>query len=274
MPSFEILCVTMNQTDFSKIKEMNIHSNIVYGNQCDRTAYEEYEFEDYKAKMISTQTRGVGINRNLVLTYATADICLMADDDVRYSDDAKERVLKEFENHPDADVIVFHFASDDPYRKPPKYDKTKKWPKFARTPWGSIRIAFRLNSVRKANAWFTTLFGGGCLFPSGEDSMWIKDLRKAGLTFYVSDQTIGEVSYETSTWFTGYGEKYFFGVGACYAASNKSTSLIRYLYMVFRTWGKGDLKPVRKFKWMLHGKKAYKMMMPFEEYKNNLKKDS
>ena len=39
MPKFEILCVTMHQTDFAKVEEMNIHSNVVFANQCNRTAY-------------------------------------------------------------------------------------------------------------------------------------------------------------------------------------------------------------------------------------------
>ena len=272
MSKFEILCVTMHQNDFSKIKEMNVHSNIVYANQADHTSYEEYEFEGHTAKMISTQTRGVGINRNFVLAYASADICLMADDDVQYDGDMEDRVLDEFEKHPDADVIVFHFASNDPNRKPPQYFKTKKWPRFARTPWGTIRIAFRLNSVRKANAWFTALFGGGCIFPSGEDSMWIKDLRRAGLTFYVSKETIGKVSYETSTWFTGYDNKYFYGVGACYAAINRRTSFIKYLYMALRTEGKGNLSLFQKMTWMLCGKDGYKETQAYDEYKLNLNK--
>ena len=92
MSTFEILCVTMHQNDFSKLTEMNVHSDIVYANQCDHTSYEEIEFEGHTAKMISTTTRGVGINRNLALTYATADICLMADDDVTYTDDMEQRV--------------------------------------------------------------------------------------------------------------------------------------------------------------------------------------
>ena len=269
MPSFEVLCVTMHQNDFSKLKEMNVHSNIVYANQCDHTSYEEMEFDGHTAKMISTQTRGVGKNRNLVLAYASADICLMADDDVRYADDMEQRVLAEFEAHPDADVIVFHFESNDPYRKPPRYDKTKKWPKLARTPWGSIRIAFRLNSLLRANAWFSTLFGGGCIFPSGEDSMWIKDLRRAGLTFYVSKETIGSVSYETSTWFTGYDEKYFYGVGACYAALSAKTAFIKYLYMALRTRGKSKLSMTDKMKWMQKGKIGYKQMLSYSEFVSN-----
>ncbi len=266
MSKFEILCTTMHQTDFSKLNEMNVHTDIVYANQCNRTAYEELEFDGHTAKMISTETRGVGKNRNLALIYASADICLMADDDVRYADDMEEKVLGEFARHPDADVIVFHFASNDPHRKPPQYLKTKKWPKLARTPWGSIRIAFRLNSVRRANAWFTALFGGGCLFPSGEDSMWIKALRRAGLTFYVSQETIGEVSYATSTWFTGYDEKYFYGVGACYAAINLKTSFVKYLYMALRTRGKSDLSLSQKLKMMNYGRDGYKKMLSFDDY--------
>ncbi len=266
MSKFEILCVTMHQNDFSKIKEMNVHSDIVYANQCDHTSYEEINFDSHIAKMISNETRGVGKNRNIALLYASADICLMADDDVRYADDMEEKVLAEFEKYPDADVIVFHFTSDDPHRKPPQYAKTKKISKFSRTPWGSIRIAFRLNSVRRANAWFTTLFGGGCLFPSGEDSIWIKALRRAGLTFYVSKETIGEVSYEKSTWFTGYDDKYFYGVGACYAAINPKTTLPKYLYMAFRTKGKGDLSIAKKIRLMYQGQAGYKQMLSYENF--------
>ena len=95
MSEFQILCVTMHQNDFSKLKEMNVHSDIVYANQCDHTCFEEIEFEGHTAKMISTQTKGVGINRNLVLTYAEGDICLLADDDVCYNDDAEEKILAE-----------------------------------------------------------------------------------------------------------------------------------------------------------------------------------
>lgn len=268
MARFQILCVTMHQEDFSKIEEMNVHSDIVYANQCDRTAFEEYEFDGRTARMISTETRGVGTNRNLALLYADAEICLFADDDVRYNDDAEERILEEFEKHPDADVMIFHFASNDPHRKPPQYSETKKWPKLATTPWGAVRIAFRLDSIRKANVWFTTLFGGGCLFPSGEDSMWLKDLRRAGLTFYVSKETIGEVSYETSTWFTGYDEKYFYGVGACFTAINPATTLLKYIYMAIRTRGKGRLSLSQKLRWMMHGKKGYKEMLSFNDYKD------
>lgn len=269
MESFEILCVTMNQNDFSKIKDMNIHSDVVFANQCDHTSYEEYEFENCKAKMISTQTKGVGINRNLTLMYANADICLFADDDVIYYNDFKEVILSEFEQHLDADVMIFHFDTDSE-RKQIKYNKTAKCGKFSRMPWGGIRIAFRLNSVKKANVFFTTLFGGGCVFPSGEDSMWLADAKRKGLTIYVSKETIGKVSFDKSTWFTGYDEKFFFGKGAlCFALHSKSF-LLWELYYLWRYRKFGNLSASDKLKWMECGKRGYKQLIPYSDMvKNN-----
>ncbi len=264
MPSFEVLCVTMHQTDFSKIQQMNIHSDVVFANQCDRTAYEEQSFDGNTAKMISTQTRGVGINRNLTLMYASADICLLADDDVVYNDNYKQTVLKEFENHPDADIFIFHLDTNSE-RKQVKYSKTKKCNRLIRMPWGGVRIAFRLASVKKANLFFTTLFGGGCMFPSGEDSMWLLEAKRKGLTFYVSKETIGNICYETSTWFTGYDEKFFWGKGAwCYSMHPRTFGPWK-LYYLWRYRDKKLLPRREKNKWMNLGKKGYRENLSYQE---------
>lgn len=266
MERFEILCVTMHQNDFSKIRKMNIHSNVVFANQCDHTCYDELEFEGNKAKMISTNTRGVGINRNLALTYATGDVCLFADDDVVYLDDAEEIVMSEFSAHPDADVFIFHLDTTDPQRTQVSYNKTKKCGPLTRMPWGGFRIAVRLSAQRRANLWFSTLYGGGAVFPSGEDSKWLLDAKRAGLVFYVSKETIGTVSFETSTWFTGYDEKLFYGKGAWSYATYKHTFFIWKWYYIYRYMNKGDMSISEKLKWMNAGKKGYQQMLSFEDY--------
>ena len=265
MPRFEIACVTMHQKDFSKIQGMNIHSDVIFANQCNRTCYEEYNFEGHTAHMISTQTRGVGINRNLALTYAKGDVLLFADDDVKYVDNLEDIVLREFDAHPDADVFIFHLDTDSD-RKQVKYAKTRKHGRFERMPWGGFRIAVRLSSVRKANIWFTTLFGGGCIFPSGEDSMWLLDAKRKGLTFYVSKETIGMVSFEESTWFTGYDGKFFFGKGVYYEAMHKRTFTLWMLYFLWRSRKMGDLSVADKIKWMRKGRCGYKTMKPYQEF--------
>ena len=264
--SFEILCVTMHQTDFSKIEAMNIHSDVVFANQADCTAYEEYEFDGHRAKMITTATRGVGVNRNLGLLYASADICLFADDDVRYVDDMEARVLAEFEAHSDADIIIFHLDSDDDAYRQRQYKKTLRHRRFERMPWGAIRIAFRSSAVKQANLWFTTLFGGGCIFPSGEDSMWLTDAKRAGLRFYVSKETIGTVSFAESTWFTGYNERFYFGKGAYHQAMHPKTFWLWKQYVLFRFRNHKQLSQREKLRWMNLGRRGYLEMKGYGDY--------
>ena len=265
MPKFEILCVTMHQRDFFKIKEMNIRSDVFFANQADTTALEEIEFEGHKARMLTTDTRGVGVNRNMALQYAKGDICLFADDDVTYHDDVEEKVLSEFEAHPDADIIIFHLDTDS-QRKQVKYPKTKKCRGFFRMPWATFRVAFRLDSIRKANLWFTTLFGGGCVYPSGEDSIWLTEAKRKGLTFYVSKETIGTVSFEQSTWFTGFDEKMYFGKGAFYQALHPKTIGLWMAYFLLRTHSYGTLSTAEKIKWMQLGREGYRKLQPYQNY--------
>ena len=265
MNTLEILCVTMHQKDFSKLQQMNIHSDVFFANQADKTSFEELEFEGHTARMLTTATRGVGVNRNMTLQYAKGDICLFADDDVVYCDDMEEKVLSEFDAHPDADVMIFHLDTDSP-RKQIRYRQTKRLRGAFRMPWGAVRIAFRLSAVKKANVWFTTLFGGGSIFPSGEDSMWLKAAKKAGLRFYVSKETIGTVDMGESSWFTGYDEKFFFGNGAnCRAIYGRWAWLWSYYYLL-RYRNRGTLSYSEKKKWMALGRQGYKQMRSYEAF--------
>ena len=267
MSAFEILCTTMHQKDFSKLKEMNIHSDVVFANQADRTELGELEFEGHRARMITTSTRGVGKNRNLAFLHAEGEICLLADDDVVYADDMEQRILREFEAHPDADLIIFHFTSDDPTRPQGNYKETKRVRPWHRMPWPTFRIAFRLSAAKKANLWFTTLYGGGCVFPSGEDSMWLHDARKKGLRMYVSKETIGKVSYESSSWFTGYDEKYFYGKGAYHASVHPHSVWFWKQYARLRFRNFGTMSQKEKMKWFSNGAKGYRDMLSYKAFK-------
>ena len=103
MSRFQILCATMHQKDFSKLEEMNIHSDVVFANQDNRFDYKELNFDgEHIAKLVTTNTVGVGKNRNIAFLYADADICLLADDDVVYKDNVEKIVLEEFNNYKDA----------------------------------------------------------------------------------------------------------------------------------------------------------------------------
>ena len=258
----QLLVAAVKKSSRELIEEMQIESDAILVSQGMPFGYEEMEHQGHRIRYFSMQERGVGLNRNTSLLRADGDICLFADDDVTYDDDMEERVLAEFNAHPDADVMIFHLDTDS-QRKQIQYPKTKKCGPFARMPWGAVRIAFRLNSVRKANVWFTTLFGGGCIFPSGEDSMWLADAKRKGLTFYVSKETIGKISMEDSTWFTGRDEKYFFARGTYYATMHPKTQWLWHWYAALSVRANCSLSISEKMKWMKNGRDGYKRMQGY-----------
>lgn len=210
----ELLVATMHQTDFSKIEEMHIHSDVIFANQADRADYAETEIDGCRVRMYTTPDRGVGRNRNLALVHSTAELVIFADDDMIYSDGYADAVCKAFDEVPQADVLVFetdfsrngeiynrneHPLAKLPYRKSWKY--------------GTYAFAARRASLEKANIWFHMQFGGGCPHSSGEDSLFINDCMTRGLNVYTHPYLLGCCKKDESTWFRGYTEKYFIDKG-------------------------------------------------------------
>ena len=216
MATLEVLCATMHQTDFSKIKEMNINSNVIFANQCDCTAYEELEFNGHTAKMISTRTRGVGKNRNLALLYASADICLFADDDVVYFDNYESKICNFYEQHPDADVVIFNFlVSRNGGESCSIVNRTRRVNRKTLS-YGTYAISCRKSAIDWHNISFHHQFGGGAYYSCGEDSIFLSDCFDSKLKIYTCSETIGMVNHQESTWFNGYTDRFFADKGALF----------------------------------------------------------
>lgn len=216
----EVLVATMHQKDFSKIQEMNIQSDVIFSNQADHNGYEEFEFAPWKARMITTDQRGVGRNRNLALLYAKADIVLFGDDDMVYADGYSEHVIKAFEELPQADVIVFETDFEkhgEIYLQ--RRHQTAKLSLWKSWRYGTYAIAARKASLEKANLWFHMQFGGGCLYSSGEDSLFLMDCYRKKMKVYTYSYVLGRCKKDSSTWFEGYTEKYFRDKGSWLACA-------------------------------------------------------
>lgn len=229
---FQVLCATMYQKDFSKIKEMNIESDILYANQSNSTWYAKKIISGNCAEMITTETRGLGNNRNILLVHANAEICLLADDDVIYYVGYKDKILNAFKRLPDADMIIFNIDDNSENRKIKKITNEKKMRFWNKNPYASARIAFRLNSQRKYNIWFNNLLGTGSLYGSGEDTLFVNDFREKGKV-YLSTEVLGYQDFSQSTWFSGYNEEYFFNQGAKVAGLKKIVKWVWFLYYAF-----------------------------------------
>lgn len=214
----EVLMSTMNQTSFKLVEQANIQTDAIIINQTNVHSYLETEHEGNLIRMYSYNERGIGKSRNKALMLSEADICLIADDDVKYRDDYEEIILNEFKKNSDADLIIFDFfiLEEDGYR--PYRNKNKKLNQLNFMKHGGPKIAFRRDSIIKKNIFFSLLFGGGAKYGSGEDTLFLKECLSSGLKVYETETNIGEIDNRDSTWFAGYNEKYFYDKGALYKA--------------------------------------------------------
>lgn len=216
----EVLVATMDQTDGALIGKMNIKTDAVIANQCKRWAYEEHETEGGTVRMVSTDTVGVGVNRNLALQMAKGDILLFGDDDVSYYDGSLQGVVDAFEQLPDADMIFFGLdmtRNGEIYEK--RRNKVKRLHIFNSLRYGAARMAVRRSAITEKRLSFSTLFGGGCPYCSGEDTIFIADSLRSGLRLYAHDYVLGTCAKDSSSWFDGFNEKYFFDRGAMIACA-------------------------------------------------------
>ena len=213
----QVLVATMHQTDHSLLEKMNIKTDAIVGNQCDRNEVEEFQWNGHSIKYLSFAERGVGLNRNNSLMRADADVCLFADDDVVYYDDYAEKIEKAFEAQPDADVIIFNFKTSrdgGAYRDIVKTHR--RVGKRGVTSFGTHAIACRTQAVKYKNIVFHRMFGGGAEFSCGEDTIFLQDCVKNGLRVYTDPSTLGVIDHGASTWFKGYTDKFFVDKGVLY----------------------------------------------------------
>ena len=217
MDRVEVVCVTMGQSDFSKVAQMHITGDVVFGNQAASYWKEEYYDFGHTAKMITTETRGVGANRNIALLHATGDILLLADDDICYADGYEEGVRQAYDMHPDADMIIFSMditQNGHIIRQVKNRDGRLRLYRALR--YGTYVCSIRRDRQRWANIWFSTEFGGGTRYGHGEDTLFILDAFRKGLRVYTSSFCLGTCAKDVSTCFHGFDEKYFYDQGVLY----------------------------------------------------------
>ena len=216
--TYQLLVSTMNCRDWKICENMGIQSDAIIINQSDFTGQERRVINGKTISLLSFEERGVGLSRNNALMRASADIVEFADDDMIMVDGYEKLVLDEFKKHPNADAILFSIDSLNSERPLLNIDSFQRVNRIGALKYGGSRLAVRREKVLYNNICFSLLFGGGAVYGSGEDTLFLQDLIKSGLRVYKSPVKIADVKQETSSWFNGYTDKYFFDKGALFAA--------------------------------------------------------
>ena len=105
----ELLISAVNAEADKLIEKMRVAGDAVLINQCGAEGTSEVSVQGGCVSVLSFAEKGVGKSRNRAIDASSADIVLFADDDIVYDDGYADKVIKEFEAHPEADALFFNF---------------------------------------------------------------------------------------------------------------------------------------------------------------------
>ena len=210
MRSVEILLSCMNEEDYSIILGSNIKTNTVIINQCSENSMNQININNNKyVKWINSTERGLSKSRNMAIHNSCADICLIADNDEKFDDDCEHKILKAYEDLPDADIIIF-----DLHNKPTKLKPKIYLPKrLEMLRVCSCQITFKRASIIDNKLIFDVKLGAGTGNGAGEENKFLLDCYDKGLKIYHVPEKIAVMTENESTWFTGFDADFFYKQG-------------------------------------------------------------
>lgn len=231
---------TMNRTNDdieALVRKVNVQSDTIVINQSTHMAnggvvtdfVESTPRKNGFIRVIHSKSIGIGRSRNRGILASKGSIfkndnrdnqwLLFADDDITYVEDYPLLVIKAIEQYPEADMFVFNTnvtGLPDGHSPDKQNVIAKKLHWYNCLGYGAVRIAVKQSFLEEHNIWFSLEHGGGAKYSSGEDTLFIHDCLKAGAKIVAIPEVLCKYSYEESTWFTGYNEKYFYDRGVLF----------------------------------------------------------
>lgn len=261
----EVLISTLNNFDIKNLLvKMNIKMDALIINQCDEEGSYEFLFNYNKIRVILSKERGLSKSRNLAIKNSRGKICVIADDDVIYDNDAREKIIRAYNNINDADIIAFDVPSID-ISRPTRSLKQGRVNFWYSMRISSFQITFKRESIIEKGILFNEIFGSGSLYPCGEENIFLAQALKKGLKIYYIKDKIAVVNHSESQWFDGYyNEKILKAKGACFYAMNPLLS--NFLILQFSVRKKNLFRHIGLLEAIKYMRKG------LNEYKNLLKK--
>lgn len=149
-------------------------------------------------EFISFNERGLSKSRNRAIEHSKADVALIADDDVLFSEDIEKKIEAGFAEFPDADILTFKIntPTGEPYKNyannPFKHDRSSIY------KVSSVEMVVKLSKLKEAGLKFDERFGLGTTFPSGEEMIFLNDALNKGLNIYFIPEYIVSHPLESS----------------------------------------------------------------------------
>ncbi|WP_425639525.1 glycosyltransferase family 2 protein [Algoriphagus yeomjeoni] len=202
---FQILISTMNE-DPTSFRDLNIPALVISQNAAGhRESGTDFQF-------FSFNERGLSKSRNRAIEHSTADIALIADDDVVFTDDLQSKIKAGFAKFPDADILTFKILtpSGQPYKNYAnnafKHDRSSIY------KVSSVEMVVKVSKLKEAGLKFDERFGLGTSYPSGEEMIFLNDALNKGLNIYFIPEYIVSHPLESSGKILD--DKYFRSKGA------------------------------------------------------------
>ena len=234
----ETLVVTMDLNNPTELLEkMNIQSDFVIGNQSNSNESEHVRYKSYEGVVLTREEKGVGLNRNTVLSNAKKSICVLADDDMIFRDGYVDTVVSWFDKNKKADILIFNLGDDKElnYQGERKNKRVTRINSLNYMNYGAARIVMRRKAVSYHGLFFNTNFGGGTQHLCGEDTLFLKECINHGLRIYAVPDYIASITKtRESTWFKGYTKEYFFDKGVFLSLASPKMAFPLGLYLVIR----------------------------------------
>lgn len=224
----QILVSAVDKDPAVLVEKMNLQTDAVIVDQLlsaeakeklgiEEPCIEDKKYGDLNIKEIYSFDKGVGLSRNTALenSIEDAEFIQFGDDDIVYDIGYPELVIKEFDAHPEADILLFNVKAQEGRETYWNTDFAKvSWYNYGRYP--AYAICARRKKLLESGVKYSLLFGGGATYMNGEDSLFLHDCLGKGLAIYRTNVVIGHETKGESTWFKGYTEKFYFDRGVLY----------------------------------------------------------
>lgn len=178
--TIEILISTMYRTSTEFLDEMFVDNNIddFYILIVNQTTQDKIlKSNNEKIRVLNCFDSGLPKSRNIAIDNSKGNICLIADDDLVYLPNLKQKILDAYEKYPKADLISFEAIDKDgiPYAN---YHNVTKHNKKSLKEIYSWVITFKRKAIVDSRLYFNHYFGLGSTFKGESEYMFLRNVYK------------------------------------------------------------------------------------------------